>query len=149
MESVLYDVSFWLLVNFFLIAAIVGLVLVRQSMTKTSAKPAPTPEIKKLDEEIMLFKSLTREGALKEAVSSVFPRVYRKACSSLGLDSKGYTVRDVLNSGKLPPKILRLLSTMYQIYEPVRFGGVEVSRANLAVFAETLEKLNSELSSHD
>ncbi|MCS7109920.1 MAG: hypothetical protein NZ956_00430 [Candidatus Caldarchaeum sp.] len=146
MESLLYDVSFWLVLNFFLIVAVVGLVLIRQSMTKPQSKPTTETETKMLEEEKILYNSLVKQGKGKEAVETVFPMVYRKICEHAGVSTKGLTVKELLRTGKLSPNVTALLQGLYNVYEPTKFADTMPSDQMVSVFGETLEKLVSELS---
>lgn len=146
MESILYDVSFWVVVNFFLIATVLGLVFIRQARSKLSEKPMAVVEKEKLEEEISLFRSFVSDGLLKEAVTTVFPKVYAKIIGDAGQGSKGLTVKEFLASKRLPENLTRHLSTLYRIYEPIKFGNFEPTTDDVDVFIKTLEKLSSELS---
>uniref|UniRef100_A0A7C5U5L4 DUF4129 domain-containing protein n=1 Tax=Caldiarchaeum subterraneum TaxID=311458 RepID=A0A7C5U5L4_CALS0 len=144
MESIIYDVSFWLVVNFLLIVAVLGLVLIRQQLTKPVAHAAAVIQQKKLDEELALYKSMIDEGNGKEAVKTVFRSVWKKICRLYAVDERGLTVVEVMSSGKLPEKIREKILLLYRIYEPVKFGDVEPSREQLMVFDKTLEQLSED-----
>lgn len=145
MESIIYDVSFWLVVNFLLIVAVLGLVLIRQQMAKPAAQPAVEIQHKKLDEEIATYNSMTAEGRGKEAVKTVFRTVLKKLYRHYGVNERGLTVVEAINSERLPEKISNKLLMLYQIYEPVKFGDVEPTDEQLAVFGKTLAQLSDEL----
>ncbi|MCS6783714.1 MAG: hypothetical protein NZ921_01800 [Candidatus Caldarchaeum sp.] len=149
MESLLYDVSFWLVLNFFLIVAVVGLVLIRQSIAKPQSKPTTATGTKMLEEEKILYDSLVKQGKGKEAVETVFPMVYRKICEYAGVSIRGLTVKELLRMGKLSPSVTALLQRLYDVYEPTKFADIQPSDQMVSVFGETLEKLVSELSIHE
>ncbi|MEM2231800.1 MAG: hypothetical protein QXS96_06355 [Candidatus Caldarchaeum sp.] len=144
MESLLYNVSFWLMLNIFLVAAIVGLVLVNQSKTRNKHRPNASQQIINLKDEEDLLTQLLQKGEKREAVIKVFPQVFRKICKAANVETRGYTVREVLGSGRIPQTYAAYLSKMYEVFEPVRYGGMEPTEEKLALFVEVLHKLSGE-----
>nr|BAJ49221.1 hypothetical protein HGMM_F32B02C16 [Candidatus Caldarchaeum subterraneum] len=144
MESLLYNVSFWLMLNIFLVAAIVSLVLVNQSRSKNKQPPNSSQQIITLKEEEELFKQLLQKGEKRDAVVKVFPQVFKKICKTANVETRGYTFREVLNSGRIPQTYAAYLSSMYEVFEPVRYGEMKPTEETLAKFEESLHRLSEE-----
>ncbi|MCS7137008.1 MAG: hypothetical protein RMK31_00740 [Candidatus Caldarchaeum sp.] len=147
MASFLYEVSFWLVINLFLTAAVIGLVLIRYSMQRSSVRAENVRKGPDFSEEMMLFERLVEQGEKPKAVLEAFKRCFRKVVDTVGIDPRFLTPREVLESGKLPKPLEQALSEIYRIYEPVRFGlrhpsddEIEVCRISLAKLAELADR---------
>ncbi|MEM4281142.1 MAG: hypothetical protein QW470_07615 [Candidatus Caldarchaeum sp.] len=145
MDPYLYDVSFWLAVNLFLTAAVVGLVLIRYSMTRTASRVEQKATGPDFRNEITLFQKLIEQGNASDAVTQTFVQCFRKICSITGVDGKNLTVKEFLESGRLPKNVEAFVSEMYAVYEPVRYGLVPPSSEELERFRSSLEKLAGEM----
>ncbi|MEM4495313.1 MAG: hypothetical protein QXE96_05910, partial [Candidatus Caldarchaeum sp.] len=74
----------------------------------------------------------------------VFPQVLKKICNTVNVDTGRYTAREVLNSGRIPHNYATYLQRMYEVFEPVRYGGKEPTSEKLTQFEESLRKLVEE-----
>ena len=143
MESLLYNVSFWLVLNLFLAAAVVGLILVRYSLTRNTPKPnVPQPEGVEFSSELTMFQKLSSMGQYAEAVSQTFAACFVKLCSFYGVEYKAITPKELLKTGRLPTHVGEAVKALYEVYEPVRFGRLNPTPEMLAKFGEYLERLN-------
>jgi len=143
MESVLYNVSFWLIVNVFLAAAVVGLILIRYSLTRSTPK-TDEARAKGMDfsPELETFQKLVSRGEYAEAVSQTFATCFVKLCSFYGVEGRSVTPRELLDGGRLTPYVGEIFGALYEVYEPVRFARLNPTPEMLSRFRECLEKLN-------
>ncbi|MEM1946558.1 MAG: hypothetical protein QW614_02205 [Candidatus Caldarchaeum sp.] len=149
MVSYLYDVSFWLVVNLFLTAAVVGLVLIRYSMTRGASRGEQKATGPDFRTELTLFQKLVEQGKTSDAVTQTFTQCFRKVCGVMGVDGRALTARELLGSGRLSKNIAVFLSEMYDVYEPVRYGLIPPTTENLERFRRSLEKLATEIAGVD
>jgi len=144
MESILYNVSFWLIVNLFLAAAVVGLILIRYSLTRSTPKTDESKDVgMDFSTEVEAFQKLVSRGEYAEAVSQTFAACFVKLCSFYGVEGRSVTPRELLDSGRLTPYVAEVFGGLYEVYEPVRFARLNPTPEMLARFRECLEKLNS------
>ncbi len=141
MNSYLYDVSFWIAVNIFLAAVVTSLVLIRYSMMRSTITAEKKNNGQDFSQEIMLFNKMVEQGDVTAAVVQTFITCFRKICEIAGVMSKTTTPKELLESGKLPKRVEQILSEMYSIYEPVRYGLVTPNAEELERFQRNLERL--------
>jgi uncharacterized membrane protein len=80
MESVLYNVSFWLIVNVFLAAAVVGLILIRYSLTRSTPKTDEArAEGMDFSPELETFPKTCQQGGVRGGCFTNFRRLFCQA----------------------------------------------------------------------
>jgi len=146
MTAYLYDVTFWVAVNAVLTAAVIGLVLIRYTMTRATSKPQEKTPTIDLTDEIQYLKDNLEKGDYRTAVTKTFSQTYRRVCGFYGVETKTSTVLETLSDEKIPENVMSVLLKMYELYEPVKYGLAEPSKTNVEEFLRLTERLAAEVS---
>jgi hypothetical protein len=140
------EAQFWVIINVILLALIATLTsnLIRRRRVgklEKSLAPLSVSWISTLDH-------LLRSRGPSEAIIVTFNKVLDDLKGYLGLSlSRGSTSREAVLAicSRLSEGACQSLMRLYEIYEPVRFGGGSARREDLDEFRRTLIKLISEI----
>lgn len=139
------ETQFWLILNVILLTIIItlGMKLFRKRKLKTCHTPFSASWT-------TLFDDLTHSEGASKAITVTFSRVIGDLENHLGLGSSGsLTSREVLflMRSKLGEDIMRDLMRLYEIYEPIRFGGKNAEEEDSEEFRRILIRLADRIQS--
>ncbi|MCX8187879.1 MAG: DUF4129 domain-containing protein [Nitrososphaeria archaeon] len=145
MNAISPEAQFWIILNAILLALIIMLVsrLVRRRIKRSETSISALQTY-----WISTFEQLMMTEASPTAIIAVFNQVLKDLKDYLGLSLKiGLTPRETLLaiSSKLPEEIGLKLLKLYDIYEPIRFGGRAAGREDLEEFRKILISLADEV----
>jgi len=140
-QPIPYDTVMWILTDVILAAIIISLTLRLLRLIKRR-------EVNKASEEVVrwtaAFDQLLKENddstAVKETFKILLSDLERLAKLKL---SKNLTSMEVVDKlcAKFPDRISERLIELYEIYEPIRFGGRSPSREDIWRFRSKLDEL--------
>jgi hypothetical protein len=138
-----YETNFWLAINIILTIVIVGLVY-RQYLASRQSKTSdlsPLVEGPDLSNSLKIFHDRLADTDVEKAVYESFQDVLKQVLPQ-GKFS-GSTLRELLasNTANLSGEVLDHLRKMYDVYEPVRYGGHRPTDLELGLFKSSLESL--------
>lgn len=148
MTELSVEAQFWIVLNAILLISIIilSLRIIKRRRSKGRAH-SPTPP---LISWISTFDYLIGGGTASTAIITVFNKILDDLKNYLGLNLKrGLTPREFLFtvSRQLPEDVGRGLMRLYEIYEPIRFGGRAARWEDVEEFRKTLIKLDEEFMS--
>ena len=139
------EAQLWITINAILITVIIILVirLIKRRSPRPSYHPVRIPP-----KWVSIFDQLLRSEGPSRAITRTFIMILEDLSGRIGLSLKeSLTSREALKiiSSRLPREVEHCLSKLYNIYEPIRFGGKDVEVHNVEEFRKTLTILESRI----